>query len=636
MIKLKSRLSMPLFIGLLLCMSLAQGQSQFLPRKASSPDKIVEQRANSLIRLGRIEEAVDLYLELLYKNPKNINLYFRVTTLLPGEENAQTLLLILDDLLETKSNNARLAADRGRLLYLLDRKPEAIDDWKKLIEAASKDRLRYTTITNAMLQAGATDEAIQLLKDGRLSLSDTHAFAYDLGRIYAAKHNYDMASKEYLTHLDLNPGMLDHVSNQLIRFLKNDGAFELVDKNYDIMLKTPGKHQALVLSRAKILLHQKQYERCASTVLSSDVSKSIKHVMSIADDLAAEQAWIPAADLYLYISSNSNDKKQTGAALLKLASTYEHRLKREDTYPTLAGYFLGNRFLDLDIRFTPGHDASLNRTLKLYDSLQTLLPRTREAFQASFHIAEIQLTVNGDVDRAIRGFENIFKNARQRDIKLQSGKRLVDAWLVRGDTTAALRALEQVTRNLNMDEDDPQIVASRIKILIHSGDISALKKELLNLSGAASPGDAIFNDGMELMALIEGNGELDDPQLANYVKAERLIGQHKLAEAIDVLLLIDGPASSIADEAAVRATQIQLALHNTTEAVDLMDKFLDTYPETDWRANILIWRGEHLEFVENSPKAAIPYYEEVIVNHPGYLGIQELRVRLRSLIGSGS
>lgn len=358
--------------------------------------------------------------------------------------------------------------------------------------------------------------------------------------------------------------------------------------------------------------------------------------MAIADDLAAEQAWIPAADLYLYISSNSDDKKQTGEALLKLASTYEHRLRREEAYPSLASYFLGNRFLDLDIRFTPGQDASLTRTLKLYDSLQTLLPRTREAFQASFHIAEIQLTVSGDVDRAIRGFEHIFKNARQKDIKLQSGTRLVDAWLVRGDTTAAIRSLNQISRKLNVDEDDPQIVSSRIKILIHKGDIPLLKKELLNLSGAASPGDAIFNDGMELMALLDGNGDVDDPQLAKYLRAERLIGQHKLAEAIDVLLQINGEATTIADEAAVRAIQIHLALNNTEEAVQLMDGFLGTFPETDWRAIVLIWRGEYLEFVEKSPKAAIPYYEEVIVNHPGYLGIQELRVRLRSLIGSGS
>ncbi len=35
----------------------------------------------------------------------------------------------------------------------------------------------------------------------------------------------------------------------------------------------------------------------------------MNQVMTIANDLMAEQAWIPAADLYLFISTNSKDKK---------------------------------------------------------------------------------------------------------------------------------------------------------------------------------------------------------------------------------------------------------------------------------------------------------------------------------------
>ncbi len=362
----------------------------------------------------------------------------------------------------------------------------------------------------------------------------------------------------------------------------------------------------------------------------------MKHVASIADDLAAEQAWEYAADLYLFISTNSRDKHQSGEALLKLASSYEHRLQSRVSYPSLSGYFKGNQFLDLDVQFVTGNDASLSRTLELYDSLQTLLPSTREAFQASFKVAELQLTVNGDVDRAIRGFQQVFNNARSRELRLSAGKRLVDAWLVRGDTTRAIQALADVTHRLNLDEDQAQIIVSRIKILIHQVDLPGLKKELLNLSGAASPAAPIFNDGLELMALLDGNGALDDPQLLTYLNAERLIGQHKLTEAIDLLLTIRGEASSIADEAAVRAIQLLLTLDQTPAAVEQMDRFLATFPDSDWRANVLIWRGEQLQFVAHDPQAAIPYYEEVITQHSGYLGIQDVRLRLRSLIGDGS
>jgi len=631
------------FIPVILCILLSisglgidTASGQGLPRRSSGQSQLLEQRASSLARLGRTAEAVDLYLEILYKDPRNSNIYFRVSNLMPGKENAPVLLQILDDILKTQPKNTRLAAEKGRLLYLLDRKEEAVMDWQRIIENKRHDRMIYTTLTNAMLQAGATNEAVQLLSEGRIALNEPHAFAYDLARIYSAQHNYDLASKEYLSHLDKNPGMLDHISNQLIRLLENDGAFEVISRNLERLRALPGEHQSLALAQAKILLHEKHYEECARIILASDISRSMKHVMTIANDLMAEQAWVPAADLYHFISANSTDKKQIGEALLNLASTYEYRLHREESYESLSGFFPGNQFLDLDVSIPSGEDASLERTLKLYDSLQTLLPRTDEAFQASYHIAEIQLMVSGDVDRAIRGFENIFSKAPRNTIRLAAGRRLVDAWLVKGDTSAALQTLIEIADELRMDKDDPDLVSSRIKILIHQGDLIRLKKELLNLSGAASPADPIFNDGLELTALLEGNGGDEDPSLQKYLKAERFIGQHKLTEAIRVLQDIKGESTSIADEAIVRSIQILLALGETDEAVRAMDDFLNTYSESEWRPNVLIWKGESLQFSGNDPQAAIPYYEEVIVNHPGYLGIQELRIRLRGLIGDGS
>ncbi len=624
------------FMTLIPEMGIQIARAQRVPIRTLSPDKQMEQRAASLARLGRTEEAVDLYLELLYKNPRNHNMYFRVANLLQGASNAQTLLQILEDILKTQSSNTRLAAEKGRLLYVLDKKPEAMADWQHLLEGNKKDRFKYTTITNAMLQAGATAEAIQILVESRDNLSDPHAFAYDLARLYAVRRNYDMASKEYIAHLDKNPGMLDHISNQLIKLTENDGAFATFSSNFKQFLARPGDHQVLVLSYSKLLLHQKQYKECVRTVLESDLSNALDDVLRIANDLLAERAWVEAADLYLYISATSSDKKQIGEALLKLASTYEYRLQTQKPYASLSDYFKGNQFLELDIHIPSDQDVSLTRTLKLYDSLQTLLPQTHEAFLASFHVAEIQLMVSGDVDRAIRGFQHVFENARHRDTRLSGGRRLVDAWLVRGDTTRAKEVLDRVVKRLNMDVDDSPIIASRIKILIHQGDIPALQKELLNLSGACSPADPIFNDGLQLMALLDGNGAPDDPLLHDYLKAERLVGQHKLIEAADLLIQIDGSENTIADEAQVRAMKLMLEVGKTEPAVKLMDAFLDNYPDSDWRPNVLVWRGEFLQYTQGQPSAAIPYYEEVIVHHPGYLEIQDVRIRLRTLIGEGS
>jgi tetratricopeptide (TPR) repeat protein len=213
---------------------------------------------------------------------------------------------------------------------------------------------------------------------------------------------------------------------------------------------------------------------------------------------------------------------------------------------------------------------------------------------------------------------------------------LVDAWLAKGDTTEAIQNLDKVLRVLSMDRDDPTIIASRVKILIHKGDVSKLIQELRNLSGAALPSNPLFNDGLELQTLLEGNGGESDVQLLEYLKAEQLIGQHKLTQAIDLLQQIEGASTSIADESAVRAIQLLLVLDEQERASSAMDMFLRTQLESDLRATVLIWKGEQLQYVDKDPLAAIPFYEELIISHPDYLGIQAVRLRLREILGVGS
>jgi len=161
--------------GLLLLLAFARTpcQGQELSRRNLTGDRAKEQRAASLARMGHVEAAVDLYLELLYKNPRNSNLYFRVSSLMPGKEYAPTLLQILDDLLKSQSGNQRLAAERGRLLYLIGKKEAALQDWEQLISNRRTDRYVYTAVTNAMLQAGALDEAIDhLIKRGLITVDE--------------------------------------------------------------------------------------------------------------------------------------------------------------------------------------------------------------------------------------------------------------------------------------------------------------------------------------------------------------------------------------------------------------------------------------------------------------------------------
>ncbi|PIZ67974.1 MAG: hypothetical protein COY19_04670, partial [Candidatus Marinimicrobia bacterium CG_4_10_14_0_2_um_filter_48_9] len=155
----------------------------------------------------------------------------------------------------------------------------------------------------------------------------------------------------------------------------------------------------------------------------------------------------------------------------------------------LGGYFAGNRFFRLDVRLTHPSAGSLTQALALYDSLGNTLPNSPAAFKAMYQVAEIQLTITADFDNAAKGFERILTQSRSKDLALKAGQRWVDALLAKGDTTAAYQALAKTIKSTNSDEDDPEIIYSRIRILINSDNLTAANKELKNLTGAARPTD---------------------------------------------------------------------------------------------------------------------------------------------------
>jgi len=627
-------LSILLVVGLALPMH-SELNGQFMRAQRSEKD-VLRQRAETLARLGRIEEAIDIYRELMRTDSRNVSHYYRIAQLLPARDDAEMLLEILDEALAYQPGQTRFLAEKGRLLYLLDRKEEARDHWQAVINQYGRNRYTYTAVTNAQIQAGAVDDALALLTQGRVNLGDSTAFALDLARVYAARLNVEAATREFLNHLWQNPNMENYVSQQIIQLAEKTEAYEPIEQQIRSILQVPQPPPGTVLILSKLYLNHKQYDHVVDLLLENEPEHRLNELTSFAADLHKEKAWDQAAELYLYISTHSNDARRITDALLGLAQTYEERLIQEPDHETLGGYFPGNRFLAVDIKPTIEGTRSLEMALSLYDSLSTLLPRSLQAYQAIHSIAEMQLSILDDFDSAVRGFQLVLSESMNNDQKLEAGVRLVDAWLAKGDTVQAQQALDSVVRETRRDTDDPLIIFSRSKIYLHAGNLVALQKELLNLSGSALPSDELYNDGMELLALMEGNGGTMDPMLAEYMLGEKLIGQHKLSEAAQHLLSIRDSDSGIADEAQVRAVQLLRIIGKQEDAQIMMNEFLVEFPDSPWRPQVLTWLGELKQYHLLDPMSAVPHYEEVIVLHPSFLHVQDVRLRLREILGEGS
>ena len=618
-----------LFVGLTTGLP-AQGLQA---KDGRNQDQLLLMRAQTLERMGRTDEAAEIYGSLVKNNPSNQLYYLRLSNLLRQTNRLDDLLAIIDERLKLAPNDIELVLDKASVLFAKNEKAEAQTLWNQILDNNAASPMLFTRIANSQLIAGATDDALQTLLLGRQRLSDPAAYAADLARVYAARMVYDKASEEYIRHLERYPQQANYITQQIIAMLKNNNAYPIITAVFEQAMTVTPEPAAIRTILGRVYFFEKDYNNISRMFAAADIVKAdLPEMLEMARSLEREHAWEPASELYLSVSQKAQNADDRGQALLGLARTYERRLLVEPAYPGLGGYFAGNRFFRLDVRLTHPSAGSLTQALALYDSLGSTLPNSPAAFKAMYQVAEIQLTITADFDNAAKGFERILMQSSSKDLALNAGQRWIDALLAKGDTTAANEALAKTIQRTKSDEDDPEIIYSRIRILINSDNLTAANKELKNLTGAARPTDPLFNDALEVIAMMDDNGGPENPALRRYFRGEALISQHKLTEAVNLLDQLQQQDVPIADEAAIRQIQLLEFLEKNTPAETLLNDFLAERLDSPWLPQALIWQGELMQFRKNDPVAAVPYYEELLVNHPTNLYIEPVRQRLRGIV----
>lgn len=605
------------------------------PTQGHNQDQSIFMRAQALERMGRTDEAIQLYTSLMKDNPTNQVYYLRLSELLRHVNRLDDLLILIEERLKYDSKDIDLLLDKAGVLYVQGQKPEASALWSAIQKNNPPTPMLFTRIANSQLIAGAVDDALQTLLAGRQRLNDPAAYAADLARVYAARMVYDKAAEEYLRHLERYPNQANFITQQSIQMFKDANAYPIVVNTLEKGLMTTSEPAAVRTVLGRVYFYGKDYDQVAQLFMDNAIKDiELPEMLDMAQSLEREHAWSPASELYLGVSRIAQQTNVRGQALLGLARTYERRLLIEPTYQSLGGYFPGNRFFRLDVQLTQELDGSLSQALSLYDSLRATLPNSDAAFKAMYQVANIQLTITADFDNAASGFEYILSHSRSKDLALEAGQRWIDAILAKGDTTAARQAWERMIKVAGADEDDPEVIYSHIRILLNATDLNAVVKQLKNLTGAASPIDPLFNDALEVLGLIDDNGGPDDPALKNYFRAEALVSQHKLTEAVNLLDQLQRQDAPIADEAAIRQIQLLEFLGKNETAESLLNDFLVKRLESPWLPQALIWQGELVQYRTQDPIAAVPYYEELLVNHPTNLYIGAVRQRLRAIVDS--
>jgi tetratricopeptide (TPR) repeat protein len=149
-------------------------------------------------------------------------------------------------ILEKQPGDLQVLSVFGRISHALERVPEAVDAYEKILTRDPSQQNIYLLLATLYLKEEDPENAIEVLNKLLSNFPDSYAGHYYLGKAYMAIQEFDMAEKEFMTTLELDPG-LEEPRFELIELYKIRGQNEKIINLYqEIMSRDPENVRAAI------------------------------------------------------------------------------------------------------------------------------------------------------------------------------------------------------------------------------------------------------------------------------------------------------------------------------------------------------------------------------------------------------
>jgi len=486
-----------------------------------------EQSFNLALKLekaGNTEQALAIYVRLVEEFPGNVRYYQRLKYLLRNSAQYSELLRVIDDHLRLYPGDIQSLVELGDVRLALGQKSQALQTWESIIERFPGNRMTERLVLTHLFTNNLTDEGTALLERLRTAKSDSGFFALDMGRLYAARLSYDLATEEFLRYLSTQPQAVSTVINQILQFPVEPEVIAMLREK----LTRHGSPAAL-----RILAGVEFKHRNFNWVveLYSQLGAKPKERFDLGRDLMAEREWDLAQQVMERLLANPEAVALYEQAILALAEIYEARSKVHQVNLPLSGFCQENRLFALPyIRVAETQLDPLRQAIMLYDSLIATWRNPR----ARLRLGDIRYLILNDFDGAIDDFQAILANRSAGQYHPEAFLRLVDVWIAKGDLETAEQVRRQAATRLKTREQLNLVEVKAVELLFLSGDQDSLLAYIGGQMVALGPGDPYFNDLMELSTLVRRFQDWPQ-QYHTFVQSERLLRQDRRSEAIALL-----------------------------------------------------------------------------------------------------
>jgi len=615
----------------LLIMLVVLGSASEVTGQVKAKRSAAQRTAEFMERTGKVEEAIDIYQELLEKNSRNLQVYWRLKELYRRIENFDDGIALVKKHLDDFPDDIQAHIDLGEFYYLKKNTDQAFKVWKDLETSFGKSPVVYRQLLTLYARLGLEQQLMDMAQRGRIALKNPTFMAFDLGNYYQMRQAVPPAIREYLLHGSSRPGTEEQISTRIMQLSQDANGMAVAERVlkeyrsiYPILVQVVLADMYFSLEK-----YNQAFELHQNLGLQSN--RDMKRFLDFAQNLREENEFNHALAAYQFILNSDSpvkDRKIVGTALLGLGQSYEDQILLYQQPEPLIPFFDGNKIFSY---VEPLKDDTLSATLEtaftFYDSILADMPATTFSSKANFRLGEIQYRVIHQFEAAQRSYQAALKNKPDPTIKDLARIRLGQLFLAHGDIDSAIAYF-----SFEMNQR-PVAQLNYIQSIFLKGDMQVTLQTLDSILPSLPPESNNFNDIMELSDFLETyyvSGSPEDRLLfSSFITGERLLAQMKIAEAADFLAFarFQIPDSRLNPWLMYREAELRQTLGQGDRVLELADELKGSYlEESGW-----ILSGNAYEILFQDIRKAKNDYTRFLEMFPESIYFEPVRRHLRAM-----
>jgi len=555
------------------------------------PDERKVQRARQAAAVGAVDEAIQIYTELLQENPDNDRAFWGLVRLYSsGGMEEEVLIPMLERRLEERPHETQLKMELGRAHAKVGNHDRAHGLWLDVLTDGPADAGSYSEIGMLEIRHGMFEQALETFMSGRAAFRSESLFSQELTSAHTALGDFDAAIDECLVTVNNHGGAVSWATNR-IELMLEEGA-----ERGDVRAKIETIADAEGVTVDGLAL-------AGSVYLVLDLPERALETFLRADELAGGQG----AELLNYATILGDEGLRTEAREAYMMVVERH----------------------------PGTTSAAQAGTAAARILAEEGDAVGAVLDALFEAAKIELDVLKDPDAALATVAELRERfgARARVLNEEATLIEVDAYMKQGRLDEAYERSEGLTR-----DDVPDNI--RESAMFALGFISFLKHdhtkavEEFRAMVEADAAGTLVNDALRLMLVIakaQEAGDLEPVNLLADAHATRIRGDDETSRELLETLSNKGTGTAVETEALFLLGAAAVMADEPRRAIAYYERIIEGSEGITARAEAMMRKGDTLSMKMGRRSEAMDQYLAILEDLPSNVLSGEARRKLDRL-----